>query len=582
MNPMASLLLSNVLFAGALALLALGLTRIWRSPHLAHALALLVLLKLVTPPLVHLPWPFQQGQAESNGPVEEEISPVRIATEEITENESPSLTSSSPSHEVLSPPTWRFARPSWSSVLITFWASGFVLVIAGAARRHQRLQQIVEGSRKAEPDVQERTRSLSAQLGLRGCPEVLISDQRLSPLVSAGFKRSVILLPESLLTTFDSGQLTTVLAHELAHIRRRDHWVRRFEWLVMSIHWWNPVAWWASRRLHQAEEECCDALVIWALPDQRRSYGAALLKTVEFLTEEKTAIPATGHAFGSFPFTKRIENIMKKQTNHSMSGAARSIVLLLGIAVLPFASTAISQPQQPQLQQQFLENRAPAPPSDPATTPETATAPVPPRDHSWEIYEFSVHGEKSHAQAMALRQLIKETPDASLAELAPLAKKKGTGLENVHFVRSLDQIKQAKVREAATVLGEGQVSNVIRIDGKSIVVRCVNRAPSQTPPKNAIQIAEEEARKTRQRLFVAKRRVLRLDHESAVVRFMAAKEKLKAITELGDQNLASRDKIREAQLASDLARINMERTEAEIEVFEAEHSLGEVASDKRF
>ena len=49
--------LSNVLFAGGLALLTITLARPWRNPHLAHALWLLVLIKLVTPPFVEIPVP---------------------------------------------------------------------------------------------------------------------------------------------------------------------------------------------------------------------------------------------------------------------------------------------------------------------------------------------------------------------------------------------------------------------------------------------------------------------------------------------------------------------------------------------
>lgn len=49
--------ISNVAVAGALALLAFVVTRVWRNPHLAHALWLLVLMKLVTPPIVQAPVP---------------------------------------------------------------------------------------------------------------------------------------------------------------------------------------------------------------------------------------------------------------------------------------------------------------------------------------------------------------------------------------------------------------------------------------------------------------------------------------------------------------------------------------------
>jgi len=83
----------------------------------------------------------------------------------------------------------------------------------------------------------------------------------------------VILLPRSLIETMDREQRQSILIHKFAHLRRHDHWVRWFEVIVLCVFWWNPIAWWASRMLREAAEECCDAWVVWALPQGRRAYG---------------------------------------------------------------------------------------------------------------------------------------------------------------------------------------------------------------------------------------------------------------------------------------------------------------------
>jgi len=75
-----------------------------------------------------------------------------------------------------------------------------------------------------------------------------------------------ILLPRDLWAELSEEQRDTLLLHELAHLRRRDHWVRRLELVVLGLYWWLPVAWWACRCLHEAEEECCDAWVIEQFP----------------------------------------------------------------------------------------------------------------------------------------------------------------------------------------------------------------------------------------------------------------------------------------------------------------------------
>ena len=73
----------------------------------------------------------------------------------------------------------------------------------------------------------------------------------------------------------------TVLAHELAHIRRRDHWVAWLDLLVMGFHFWNPLYWVARRRMHLAAELACDSIVIDRYPGERRAYATALVDTLE-------------------------------------------------------------------------------------------------------------------------------------------------------------------------------------------------------------------------------------------------------------------------------------------------------------
>jgi len=80
-----------------------------------------------------------------------------------------------------------------------------------------------------------------------------------------------VLFPQLLLREFTPEQTRSVLAHEFAHIHRRDNLVRCFELIVLALHWWNPIAWFGSRQLRRATEECCDAIVVGAFPDERSS-----------------------------------------------------------------------------------------------------------------------------------------------------------------------------------------------------------------------------------------------------------------------------------------------------------------------
>src|SRR5258708_3127674 len=63
-----------------------------------------------------------------------------------------------------------------------------------------------------------------------------------------------LLLPAELWRGLNETQRDTLLLHELAHLRRRDHLVRWLELLVVGLYWWHPAAWWAIASLRQAEE----------------------------------------------------------------------------------------------------------------------------------------------------------------------------------------------------------------------------------------------------------------------------------------------------------------------------------------
>jgi HEAT repeat protein len=194
---------------------------------------------------------------------------------------------------------------------------------------------------------------------LAGCPPVRVTDVLVCPLVSIGGWKQLVLLPSRLLAELSREQTQSVLAHELAHIRRRDHWVRCFELIVLALFWWNPIAWWASRRLRQAEEECCDAWVVWALPECRRSYGQALLRTVEILTEGRVIAPIAGSGFGKHLFTRRIEMIMQNQFPRSLPWWGVLGLVSISCLILPWTVQPITAVEAQESEEQAVAVRQP-------------------------------------------------------------------------------------------------------------------------------------------------------------------------------------------------------------------------------
>jgi hypothetical protein len=83
---------------------------------------------------------------------------------------------------------------------------------------------------------------------------------------------------------------------------------------VLALYWWNPFAWWAVRRLQDAEEECCDAAVLSFHPHDSEIYGEALLTVSEFVS--CGSLPATAVSIG----VER-KNHLKRRMTMILSGS---------------------------------------------------------------------------------------------------------------------------------------------------------------------------------------------------------------------------------------------------------------------
>lgn len=110
-----------------------------------------------------------------------------------------------------------------------------------------------------------------------------------------GWLRPVILLPTSALTGLTSQQLETVLAHELAHIRRHDYLVNLLQTVIETLLFYHPAAWWVSRQVRIEREHACDDLAVAACGD-RLTFARALtqLERLRKAPQPQLAVAADG------------------------------------------------------------------------------------------------------------------------------------------------------------------------------------------------------------------------------------------------------------------------------------------------
>jgi beta-lactamase regulating signal transducer with metallopeptidase domain len=155
---------------------------------------------------------------------------------------------------------------SWGSLAIAFWIAGVLGLIARLVYGLARASRI---ARQAVPVVDDewlQTFDAAAAL-LRVDARVELRQTTASSVpVACGLWRPSILLPADALTWSHERRLV-VLLHELAHVRRRDCLVQAMAQFTAALHWVNPLAHVALRRLRAEQERACDDLVLAAGAD---------------------------------------------------------------------------------------------------------------------------------------------------------------------------------------------------------------------------------------------------------------------------------------------------------------------------
>ena len=292
-------MVSNVTVACFLALLAVVVHRFTKRPAIAHLLWLVVLVKLVTPPLFHLPLvPNAWASAAANEaeptrhgvtlPPEPGFAPTNTASDSTAAIGGSGGPSQDPGSLFAAE-----ATSSWLSPLLWLWLLGSAVVLIWSLSRIVRFNRALR--RAAEPAPERLLRmgqELSATLGLRRTPAIQVTPAQTSPMVWWVGGRVQVVIPEALITVLDDTQMRSVLAHELAHVRRGDHIVRWLEWICCVVLWWNPLTYWARRNLRIHEETCCDALVLESFEVTPVTYANSLLQVLEFLAKPLPRPPA--------------------------------------------------------------------------------------------------------------------------------------------------------------------------------------------------------------------------------------------------------------------------------------------------
>jgi bla regulator protein BlaR1 len=204
----------------------------------------------------------------------------------------------------------------WLGVLGTVWMTGTALVLARWMRGWWAIRRALRGS----PRV-----ALPAPIPAHVLPTAI------EPGVF-GIFRPVLLLPEGIVDTLPEEQLDAIVAHELAHVRRRDNLTAALHMVVEALFWFHPLVWWIGARLLEERERACDEEVV-RLGKRPRIYAQGILNVCKHYLE--SPLPCASGVTGA-DLKQRVREIIHRRAVYDLTPARK-----FGIGAAAFVAIAI-------------------------------------------------------------------------------------------------------------------------------------------------------------------------------------------------------------------------------------------------
>jgi bla regulator protein blaR1 len=220
--------------------------------------------------------------------------------------------------------------------LLAFWMTGAAAVLIVWAVRWRHVASLVSAAQPAgDGPVLETLRRLETSVAISRPVRLVESESPLEPGVF-GILNPVLVWPRHIAAHLEYAQIQTILAHEVAHVRRRDNLAAAAHMAVQAVFWFHPLVWWIGSRLVDERERACDEDVVLMGSDPQ-IYAEGILKTCEWYVGAPLACVAgvTGSNL-----KKRIEHIMASDARVTLT-AWRKALLAAGAAVAVAAPVAV-------------------------------------------------------------------------------------------------------------------------------------------------------------------------------------------------------------------------------------------------
>jgi beta-lactamase regulating signal transducer with metallopeptidase domain len=271
----------------------------------------------------------------------------------------------------------RSSRLRWQEVARPFlpqiamiWFVGVLFLSMRLARSWNQLRHIARhGTAPAPARWQIMVSELMKRMQIRRSVRLLSSTLNQVP-AAFGWLRPVILVPMSALNNLSVQQMESILAHELAHIRRHDYLVNLLQSAVEILLFYHPAVWWVSARMRVERENCCDDIAVEICGDVK-TYARALVELEELRRAPALVVAANGGSL-LVRIRRLLQNSSREPADRSPAGAMLVVLTLLFVSFIALAARA----QDPAVasEQPLAESGEAAPaPKEPAAAAQRVT-----------------------------------------------------------------------------------------------------------------------------------------------------------------------------------------------------------------
>ncbi len=229
------------------------------------------------------------------------------------------------------------AVPETGKYLCIFWLIIVMFLLIRKITIYQSFVRFVKAGSTQVDDITylETLAKEEIDLGIRKAVDLWINPIISSPML-IGFSHPCIVLPDNDLS---EKEFHYTILHELVHYKRRDMYYKWIAQVVLCIHWFNPLIYFAARKINRFCELSCDEVVVKRLQsdDECREYAGTLLNAMASKGAFKERIASLTLSEDKKLLKERMEEIMNGRTRkYTVGKRILSVVLTMGIILTSF------------------------------------------------------------------------------------------------------------------------------------------------------------------------------------------------------------------------------------------------------